>query len=157
MSDSSDMDSSVHGDPMDCNTPGFPVLHYLPEFAQTQVRWVGDAIQPSRPLSPPSPLAFNLSQQQKELPKPRSWQHKMLVRTWSNRNSHPLLMGMLNVQPLQSTFWQFLIKLNLWRRKWQSTPVFLPGESHGLSLVGYSPWGRKESNTTERLHFFIEP
>jgi len=41
-----------------------------------------------------------------------------------------------------------------WRRKWQPTPVFLPGESHGRrSLVGYSPRGRKESDTTERLHF----
>ena len=41
-----------------------------------------------------------------------------------------------------------------WRRKWQSTPVFLPGESHGQrSLVGYSPRGRKESDMTERLHF----
>ena len=41
-----------------------------------------------------------------------------------------------------------------WRRKWQPTPVFLPGESHGWrSLVGYSPRGRKESDTTERLHF----
>ena len=35
---------------MDCSTPGFPVLHYLPEFAQTCVHWVGDAIQPSHPL-----------------------------------------------------------------------------------------------------------
>ena len=36
-----------------------------------------------------------------------------------------------------------------WRRKWQPAPVFLPGESHGRkSLVGYSPWGRKESDTT---------
>ena len=41
-----------------------------------------------------------------------------------------------------------------WRRKWQPTPVFLPGESHGQrSLVGYSPRGRKESDTTEQLHF----
>ena len=41
-----------------------------------------------------------------------------------------------------------------WRRKWQSTPVLLPGKSHGRrSLVGYSPWGCKESDTTERLHF----
>ena len=41
-----------------------------------------------------------------------------------------------------------------WRRKWQPTPVFLPGESHGRkSLVGYSPWGREESDTTERPHF----
>ena len=41
-----------------------------------------------------------------------------------------------------------------WRRKWQPTPVFLPGESYGQrSLVGYSPWGHKELDTTERLHF----
>ena len=41
-----------------------------------------------------------------------------------------------------------------WRRKWQPTPVFLPGESHGgRSLVGYSPWGHKESDRTEQLHF----
>ena len=40
-----------------------------------------------------------------------------------------------------------------WRRKWQPTPVFWPGESHGQrSLVGYSPWGRKELDTTERLN-----
>ena len=39
-----------------------------------------------------------------------------------------------------------------WRRTWQPTLVFLPGESHGQrSLVGYSPWGRKESGTTEQL------
>ena len=40
---------------MDCSTPGSPVIHYLPEFAQTHVHPVGDAIQPSHPLSPPSP------------------------------------------------------------------------------------------------------
>ena len=41
-----------------------------------------------------------------------------------------------------------------WRRKRQSPPVLLPGKSHGQrSLVGYSPWGCKESDTTERLHF----
>ena len=40
-----------------------------------------------------------------------------------------------------------------WRRKWQPTPVSLPGESHGQrSLVGYSPQGYKESDMTERLH-----
>ena len=51
-------------DPMICSTPGFSVLHYLPEFAQTHVHWVSDAIQPFHPLSPPSPLAYNLSQYQ---------------------------------------------------------------------------------------------
>ena len=49
-------------DPMGCSTPGFPVLHYFPEFAQTHVHWVSDAIQPFHPLSPPSPPALNFSQ-----------------------------------------------------------------------------------------------
>ena len=51
-------------DPMDCSLPGFPFLHYLPEFAQTLVHWVSDAIQSSHPVSPPSPLALNFSQHQ---------------------------------------------------------------------------------------------
>ena len=50
--------------PMDCSTPGFPVHHQLPEFTQTHVYQVGDAIQSSHPLLPPSPPAFNLSQNQ---------------------------------------------------------------------------------------------
>ena len=49
---------------MDCSTPGFPVHQQLLELAQTQVHGVGDAIQPSRPLSFPSPPAFNLFQHQ---------------------------------------------------------------------------------------------
>ena len=44
--------------------PGFSVLQYLPEFTQTHVHWVGDAIQPSHPLLSPSPLVLNLSQHQ---------------------------------------------------------------------------------------------
>ena len=45
-----------------------------------------------------------------------------------------------------------------WRRKWQPIPVFSPGESHGQRyLVGYSPWGHKESDMTERLHFHFPP
>ena len=51
-------------DPVDCSTPGFPVLHHLPEFAQSHAHWVSDAIQPSHPLSSPSPPAFSLSQHQ---------------------------------------------------------------------------------------------
>ena len=45
-------------DPMDCSTPCFSVLHHLPEFVQTHVHWVGDAIQPSHPLLTPSPLSI---------------------------------------------------------------------------------------------------
>ena len=57
-----------------------------------------------------------------------------------------------------STMWKTQVRAlgwkDPWRRKWQSTPVLLPGKSHGQrSLVGYSPWGYKELNTTERLHF----
>ena len=49
---------------MDCSMPGLPVHHQLPEFIQTHVHRVSDAIQPSHPLSSPSPPAFNLSQHQ---------------------------------------------------------------------------------------------
>ena len=50
--------------PMICSMPGFPVLHYLPESAQTRVHWVSDSIQPSHLLSSPSLLVLNLSPSQ---------------------------------------------------------------------------------------------
>ena len=50
--------------PMDWSTPGLPVHHQLPEFTQTHVHWVSNAIQPFHPLSSPSPPALNLSQHQ---------------------------------------------------------------------------------------------
>ena len=49
---------------MDWSITGFLVLHHLPEFAQTHIHWVSDAIQPSLPLSSPSPPAYNLSKHQ---------------------------------------------------------------------------------------------
>ena len=52
---------------------------------------------------------------------------------------------------------QSLVRKIPWRRKWQPTPVFLPGESHGQgSLAGYSLWGRKESDTTEQVSTQLE-
>jgi len=51
-------------DPIECSTPGLPVHHQLLEFTHTHVHWVGDATQPSHPLSSPSPPALNLSQNQ---------------------------------------------------------------------------------------------
>ena len=62
----------------------------------------------------------------------------------------------LNCTMAYITLWVELCPLqrHSWRRKWQPTTVFLPGKAHGRrSLVGYSPWGRKESDTTEQLHF----
>ena len=56
--------------------------------------------------------------------------------------------------PMQETRFDAWVGKIPWRRKWQSTPVILPGKSNGQrSLVGYSPWGRKESDTTGWLHF----
>ena len=55
-----------------------------------------------------------------------------------------------NLSAMQETWFDSWVRKIPWRRKWQSTPVFLPGESHGQrSLVGYSPWGHKELDTTE--------
>ena len=51
-------------DPMNCSKPGLPVHHQLPEFTQSHIHRVGDAIQPSHPLSSPSPPAPNPSQHQ---------------------------------------------------------------------------------------------
>ena len=48
-------------DPMDCSTPGLPVPHYLPEFAQVHVHWISDTVQPSHPLLLSSPSAFELT------------------------------------------------------------------------------------------------
>ena len=57
-----------------------------------------------------------------------------------------------NLPAMQQAWVQFLGQEDPWRRKWQPTPVFLPGESHGQrSLVGYSSWGREELDTTEQL------
>ena len=62
-------------------------------------------------------------------------------------------MGLLRVRHDWVTSLSFFTFMH-WRRKWHPTPVLLPGKSHGWrSLVSYSPWGRKESDMTEQLHF----
>ena len=67
--------------PKDCSTPGFPVLHQFPKLVQTHVHWVGDPIQPSHPLSSPSPPASNPSQYQSFFQ--QSVLHIMLSKYWS--------------------------------------------------------------------------
>ena len=60
-----------------------------------------------------------------------------------------MVTNLLAMQETRSKFWVGKIP---WRREWQPTPVFLPGETRGQrSLAGYSPWGCKESDMTERL------
>ena len=73
--------------------PGFPILHYLPEFAQTHVHWVSDAIQLSHLLSSPSPSALNLSQNQ-ELFQWVSCYHQM-TKTVEIQLHHPFNNGIL--------------------------------------------------------------
>ena len=68
---------------MNCSIPGFPVLHYLLEFAQTHVYRVGDAIQPSYPLSPLSPPALNLSQHQGLFQRVGSWSFRFSISPFS--------------------------------------------------------------------------
>ena len=69
---------------MDCSTPGFPDLHYLPEFAQLQVHWVSDASEPSHSVWTPTPFAFNLSQHQGLRQWVRSSQHSsQLCACWA--------------------------------------------------------------------------
>ena len=67
---------------------------------------------------------------------------------------------MQNVQLNESQAGIKIVRRNInnqiWRRKWQPTPIFLPGKPHGQrSLVGYSPWGRKESDMTEHTVTFV--
>ena len=84
-------------DPVNSSTPGLPVHHQLLEFTQTQVHWVGDAIQPSHPLSSPSPPALNLSQHQDLF----KWVHcsHQVAKYWSfsfnisPSNEHPGLIS----------------------------------------------------------------
>ena len=72
-------------DPMEYNTPGFPVHHQQPELAQTHVYRVSDAIQPSNPLSSPSPPAFNLSQHHGPFQRVSSSHQVAKVYIWGER------------------------------------------------------------------------
>ena len=96
---------------MDCSMPGFPVHHQLPEFTQTHVLGVGDAIQPSHPLSSPSPPAFNLPQHQGLLNEsalcirwPKYWSFSFNISP-SNEHSGLISFGMdwLDLLAVQGT------------------------------------------------------
>ena len=74
-----------------------------------------------------------------------------------NGSSPPALLVAQRVKRLPTSgrpgFYPWVGKIS-WKRKWQPTPVLLPGKSYGWrSLVGYSPWGHKESDITEPLYF----
>ena len=123
-------------DPMDCSTPGLPVHHQLPEFTQTHVHWVGDAIQPFHPLSSPSPAPFNLSQHQ-GLFKWASSSHQVAkVLKLCKASASALSMNIQNRFPLGWTGW-----ISLLFKKCQEsspTPQFKSINSLALSFL-YCP------------------
>ena len=108
-------------DPTDCSTPGFPVHHQLPELPQTHVHWVSDAIQPSHPLSSPSPPAFTLLK------------HQGLFQ-WVSSSNH--VAKVLELQ-LQHQFFQWIFRTNL---GWTGC---ISSQSKGLSRVFSSNIVRK--------------
>ena len=113
--------------PMDCSTPDLPVHHQLPEFTQTRVYWVSDAIQPSHPLSSPSPPTFDLSQHQ-GLFKWVSSSHQVAKEIGASASASVLPMNIQDWFPLGWTGWISL-------------------QSKGLSRVF--------SNTTVQKHQFF--
>ena len=114
-------------DPMDHSTPGLPVHHQLLVFTQTHVHWVSDAIQPSHPLSSPSPPAFNLSQN------PGSFQMSQLFASGDQSIG---VSASTSVPPMNTQDWSPL--------GWTS---WISLQSKGLSRVF--------SNTTVQKHQFF--
>ena len=86
--------------PMSCSTPGFSVLHYLPEFVQTHVHWVNDAIKTSHPLLPTSSPALNLSQHQGLFP--LSW---LFLLGGQSIGASPLVAQMVKNLPVRQETW----------------------------------------------------
>ena len=112
--------------PMNCSTPGLPVRHQLREFTQTHVHWVGDAIQPSHPLSSPSPPAPSPSQHQ-------SFPMSQLF-TWGGQSIG--VSALASVLPMNTQDWSPL--------EWTG---WISLQSKGLSRVF--------SNTTVQKHQFF--
>ena len=123
-------------DPMNRSTPCLPVHHQLPEFIQTHVRWVGDAIQPSHPLSSPSPPAPNPSQ------------HQGLFQ-WVNFSNEVAKV----------------LEFQLQHQSFQSTPISITWTDHtqDWSPLGWTGWISLQSrglswvfsNTTVQKHQFF--
>ena len=98
-------------DPMDCSTPGLTVHHPLPEFTQTQVHWVGDAIQPSHPLSTPSRLLPSI------FPSIRVFSNESVLIRWPKYWSFSFSISPSSIQDWFPLGWTGLISLH---SKWLS-------------------------------------
>ena len=141
-------------DPVDCSTTGFPVLHYLSEFAQTYVHWVG-ANHPTIssyvvpfsycPQSFPASGSFAVSWLLPSGGQSTGASASASVLAMNSQGWFPLgLTGLISLlsKGLSRVFSRATVQKQ--RRKWRPTPVFLPRGFHGQrSLVGCSPWGCK--------------
>ena len=124
-------------DPMNRSTPGLPV-HQLPEFTQNQ--WITEEIKEG--------IKTTWRQRTEKAMVPHSSTLAWKI-PWMEEPGGPQSMGSLGVRHDWATSLS-LFTFTHWRRKWQPTPVFLPGESQGRgSLVGCRLWGRTELETTE--------
>ena len=134
--------------PMNFSTPGLPVHHQLPEFTQTHVHWVDDAIQPSHPLSSPSPPAFSLSQHQGLFKwVSSSYQVAKVLEFQLNirlSNEHPglisLKMNWLDLLAVQGTVKSFLQHHNskasiLWRSAFFTVQLSQPYMTTGKTIA----------------------
>ena len=112
---------------MDCSITGSPVLHHLPEFAQTHVHWVGDAIQPSHSLLSPSPPTFNLSQHQ-GLFQWVSVSHQV-AKVLELQLQHQSFQWIFRTDSFRIN-WFELFAIQETRREWQITLAFLLWKTH---------------------------
>ena len=130
--------------PMHCSTPGLPVHHQLPEFTQTHVHWVSDAIQLSHPLSSPSPLALNLPQHQGIFKEsalcfrwPKYWNFSLSI---SPSNEHRGLitfrMDWLDLLAIQGTLKSLLQQHNSKASVLQCSAFFTVQLSHPYMATG---------------------
>ena len=149
--------------PMDCIMTGFAVLHCLLEFAQIYVHWVGDAIQPSHPLWPPSPLACNLPQHQGLfqwvaeflvgyffLSLPRGWTGDILINLSSTKYSTAETARKSNQSILKEINPEYSLEGLMLKLKLPSTwPPDVNSQPIGKEIDAGKDWGQKEMGVTE--------
>ena len=132
---------------MDCSIPGLPVHHQLPEFTETHVHWVSDAIQPSHPLSSHSSPIFNLSQDQGLFQwvsslhqEPKYWSFSFSI---SPSNEHPGLisfrMDWLDLLAVQGTL-KSLLQPTVQKHQFFCAQLSLSFKSHIHTWLLEKPW-----------------
>ena len=137
------------------------ITHLEPDFLECKVKWALGSItmnKASRGDGIPVELFQILKDDAVKV------LHSMCQQTWKTQQWPQDWKGQFSFQSqrkampknVQSTTQLHPSHMPTWRRQWQPTPVLLPGKPHGWkNLVGCSPWGHEESDTTDRLHFYF--